>query len=173
MPHGLRQLSISYQPAEDRLLFRFSTRDRKEYRLALSRRFVLRGLWPTTDSLLRADPKIRGMADEEHKKAVLSFQHEGLVDKSAFGKDFHDEDLERPLGDEPILVTGLEAAVKKGGIYVLRFKFKDGGVATVQLDAKLLHNFCKLLANAVNGADWDAELNVGSAAALTAESRVH
>jgi hypothetical protein len=172
MSQGLRQISIAYQAAEDRLLFRFSTRDDKEYRLALSRRFVLRGLWPTTEKLLRADPEIQSAADEEHKQAMLSFHHQGMVDESAFGKDFHDENLERPLGEAPVLVTGLEAAAKKGGVYILRFRFKENGDATVTMDTRLFHNFCKLLMNAVNTSDWDAELRIGGEGKLSAQ-RVH
>ena len=37
---ALHQLTMSYVPEEDRILFRLSTTDKKEYRLHLTRRFI-------------------------------------------------------------------------------------------------------------------------------------
>jgi len=174
MSNGLRQISMSFVATEDRLLFRLKTRDNKEYRLFLTRRFVLLGLWPAIRSLLAADPEVRRMTDEAQKQTMLSFRHDGFVDKSAFEKTYEETDDERPLGDDPIIVTGLKAVPKDGG-YALTFKLIDGKTVALRFDEKLMHNFCKLLFDLVNKADWDVTIGFDTTDGGdgTATTRVH
>jgi hypothetical protein len=173
MTSGLRQISIAFVAEEDRLLLRFNTRDRKEYLLFLTRRFVLRGLWPAVRSMLSADPDVRRMADDAHKEAMMSFQHRGLVDKAAFGGSYAASGLTRPLGDEPVVATGLKAAPKDGG-FVLTFMFKSDTKVSLQFDRSLMHNFCKLLIDAVAAADWDAVIGFDAMDDdASAQPRVH
>ncbi len=155
MISGLRQISIAFVAEDDRLLLRFNTRDRKEYLLHLTRRFVLHGLWPAIRGLLAADPDVRRQADAAHREAMMSFRHQGLVDKAAFGSAYQAAGVTRPLGDEPVVATGLEA-VPKGGGFALTFMTKDGARVALHFDPPLMHNFCKLLIDATAAADWDA-----------------
>ncbi|MCP4329057.1 MAG: hypothetical protein GY791_11535 [Alphaproteobacteria bacterium] len=174
MSNGLSQISVAFVTAEDRILFRFSTRDDKVYQFHLTRRFVLQGMWPAIEKLLMTNPEVRKVEDEEHKKAMMSFQHEGMVDEKSFTKEFHVEGKESPLGDEPVLVTGLEATRKDDDLFVLKFKFRKRGEATLRLDNRLMHNVCKLLIDAVESADWDAKIGFADAVLESApEQRVH
>jgi len=175
MAGGLNQISIRYLPQEDRLLLQFNTRDRKEYRLWLTRNLTANGLWPAIEKLLRADPKIRALADEEAKKAILSFQHEGMVDKGAFTKKFDDNASEFPLGEKPVLVVGVRAQALKEGDYAIALDLKKGGEAGLRFDVQLMHNFCKLLINAVNASTWDVRIGFDAdrAEGTAAEHRVH
>lgn len=174
MPGGLKQISMQYVKTEDRILLRVSTRDRKEYRFWLTRAMVLNGVWPAMERLLLSNPDLHRLGDEDSRKAVLSFEHENLVDKKAFGTSFDDEDLERPLGDDPVVVTGLKANALENRIYNVEFRLKGGREARLRFDAGLVHNFCKLLSNTVDRAAWDASIGFDPAAGPeSAERRIH
>jgi len=174
MTSGLNQISIAFVAEDDRLLLRVNTRDRKEYLLHLTRRFVLHGLWPAIRSLLSADPDVRRQADQTHREAMMSFQHQGLVDKAAFGGRYDTAGVTRPLGDEPVVATGLQAAPKDGG-FALTFMAKGGTRVALHFDSPLMHNFCKLLIDATAAADWGAVIGFDAADDDTpaARPRVH
>jgi len=175
MASGLSQLSIRYVKAEDRLVFMFNTRDRKEYRLWLTRRFVAEALWPAIEDLLRQNPEIQRLSDEDAKKAMLSFEHENKVNKEAFGTEFSKDAVDFPLGEKPVLITGIRTGVGDKGTYDLAFQMRRGGEATLSFDSRLLHSFCKLLAGGVEKTSWDIRIGfeAGVEEPRAAEHRLH
>ena len=175
MAGGLKQIALRYEAADDRVLFLFNTHSRQEYKLWLTRTVILRGMWPAIQKLLAANPDIQRLGDQETKKAMMSFQHHGTVDKSAFGKEFDETPKEYPLGETPVLVTGLRANADGDGKYTFAFQFATGGEASLRFDDKLLHNFVELLIKVVNKAPWDVQIGFDAGFEKPAESekRLH
>jgi hypothetical protein len=159
MSTQLHQLQLAYAPIEDRLLFRVKTRDLAEIRLWLTRRLVML-LWPALLDQLAGNEQVQRQASEDSRKSVMAFQHEQAVAKADFGRKFTDQVETTPLGTVPILVSRIR--LKPGGVgrrTVCFYPDKGQGIE-VAMDDKLLHSFCKLLADAVGKTGWGLDIAV-------------
>ncbi|MBN1101836.1 MAG: hypothetical protein JXL84_00330 [Deltaproteobacteria bacterium] len=155
----IHQIQIRFVPAEDRLMFRVRTTDQREFRLWFTRRYVkllwkgLQQVLAETQSVISPDPQTR--------QAVLSFQHEQAVAKMDFSTPYQQgSEAQRPLGDEPVLLTNIQMRPGPGKNQILRLHPEQGPGVELALDATWLHSFCKLLADAVRKADWDLTLQI-------------
>ena len=71
---SLHQLSMSYIPDEDRILFRLSTKDKKEYWVLLTRRFV-HVLCGALRQTFEKETALAEIVDKDVQKAVLGMKH--------------------------------------------------------------------------------------------------
>jgi len=149
----LHQLQLAYAPVEDRLLFRLKTQDMTEIRLWLTRRLVAR-LWQPLLDQLAGNEQVLRQEDPEAKKSVLQFQHEQAVAQSNFGQKFEEKVEALPLGTAPILVSKVQIKPGGAGKRTLCFYPEKGQGVELAMDDRLLHSFCKLLADATAKADW-------------------
>ncbi|MEO5346166.1 MAG: hypothetical protein H7834_07280 [Magnetococcus sp. YQC-9] len=161
-PVKIHQLQAAYAPAEDRLLMRLSTTDRREFRFWLTRRFVQR-LWPVLRQSLEMQSEVMG-ADQVMRAAMLGFMHENATAAADFKASFQEPPggAVLPLGEAPILAVHARIAPVPGHDHLRQFQLhpERGQGIEVTMDMQLLHAFCKLLADAVSAADWQMELNL-------------
>ena len=155
----LRQIKIEHSPVQDRLLMRIATDVNQEVLLWLTRRCV-KLLWPALMGLAQKIPAIATQAHPDARSALLGMRHEEAVRKSDFSKPYDAAALERPLGQEPLLVARIQTRREESGQLVLTLMPLEGQGINVALDEALLHSLSKLLQNVVKGADWDMELNL-------------
>lgn len=162
----IHQVSLTYQPEQDRLLLRVSSTAGQELRLWLTRRLML-GLWPMlsrlqTEQLLKmesAGSALHG-ADEDLRRMVADFRKEEFLQHADFDTPWQDQ-AKLPLGAEPMLVTDVDAAPLPDGRARLSMnerasvggRDKPRGFQ-LELDARLMHGLVHLLDQALTQAQW-------------------
>jgi hypothetical protein len=167
----LHQLKIEFVAEHDRLLMRLATDSGSEVLVWLTRRCVKR-LWPLLLNMAQTTPEIALQQNTEAKRALLGFQHEKAVRQADFSKPYEEAARERPLGQNPLLITRIQPRRDQQGRHVLGLLPTVGQGVHITLDDNLLHGVVKLIQNAVARADWDLELQVptGMAPAVPEES---
>ncbi|MDM4770286.1 hypothetical protein [Solimonas sp. SE-A11] len=147
----LHQINIQYDPAEDRLLSRISTRDRQEYRLWLTRRFTSLW-WPALFEVLGHNETVRQQRDPEVQKAVLEFQHQTALQGTDFRQRFDADALAPAMA--PLLVNKVQMRRDGPEHYQLLFSPQEGPGLEVRLPDKIMHALAGLLAEGVKQANW-------------------
>ena len=155
----LHQLKIEFVPEQDRLLMRLATDSGAEVLVWLTRRCVKR-LWPLLLSMAQTAPEIALQPNPEAKRALLGFQHEKAIRQADFSKPYEDAARDRPLGQNPLLVSRIQPRRDQQGRHVLGLLPTVGQGVHITLDESLLHGLVKLIQNAVTRADWDLELQI-------------
>jgi hypothetical protein len=155
----LHQLKIEFVAEHDRLLMRLATDSGSEVLVWLTRRCVKR-LWPLLLNMAQTTPDIALQQNPEAKRALLGFQHEKAVRQADFSKPYEEGQRERPLGQNPLLITRIQPRRDQQGRHVLGLLPTVGQGVHITLDDNLLHGVVKLIQNAVARADWDLELQV-------------
>ena len=156
----LHQINLSFNPEQDRLLLSLKTTALEELRFWLTRRFV-KQVWPLLLQLLEREVEVMTpTAAPESKKEVLAFQHQQALAESNFGEQYEQRTASRPLGDEPVLVARFVAKQPAPGQHVLSFLPAQGQGIDIRMDNRLLHSFCKLLADTQAKTEWDLQLTL-------------
>jgi hypothetical protein len=155
----LNQIKIEFVPEHDRLMMRLATDSDAEVLLWLTRRCVKR-LWPLLIDLAQANPEIALQPNPEARRALLGFKHERAIRTADFSKPYQDVARDRPLGQNPLLISRIQPRRDKQGRHVLGLLPTVGQGVHLTLDDNLLHGLVKLLQNAVARADWDLDLAV-------------
>ena len=157
----IHQMQVVFAPEEDRLQLRINTQARTEFRFWLTRRFVKR-LWPGLIQAMESQARPAAVAppvDPTARAAILDFAHQQAIAQTDFSTKFLETPSQTPLGPLPILVTRARIEPREqGGGYMVSFHPEGSYGIEVAMDPRLLHSFCKLLADAVSKADWDLSL---------------
>ena len=138
---NIHQLSVTYLPEQDRILARVNTTAGEEMRLWLTRRLML-GLWPLlseamTAHLLRLEAagSTVDAADGQMKKMLTDFRKEEFLQQADFETPYQDKEQKLPLGEEPLMVTDVDAVPLPGDR--LRLSFNENlGARPEPADAK-------------------------------------
>lgn len=114
---NIHQLSVTYQPEHDRILLRVNTTASQEMRLWLTRRLLL-GLWPLLgrsidEQLARQDGGRMGQGGEA-RRMLAAMHKEAFMQQADFDTPYQDAPT-LPLGEEPLLVTHIDAGTLAGG----------------------------------------------------------
>lgn len=148
---SLRQMQVSVDQYQDRLILRFSVGETDEYRAFVTRR-LLRDLWPILMSGLGSEA-----APEPMDKAQASQPPQD------FSQDFNNPDATYPLGAKPLLVGEASLQAAPNHQYSLVLKEPRERSFSVTLDRNILHTLCAMLKAAAEGAQWDLPLAFVSA----------
>jgi hypothetical protein len=155
---ALDQIFVSYQPAQDRLLMRLGTVGRAEVRLWLTRR-LLKELWGALTAIIESDEAVLSRTDAAGRQALLAFRHEQALAQSQFSLESA-EAASRPMGDAPLLLTRL-ALVEGSAQPALRLADAEGRGVEFAVNVQLAHSLARLIADAVEKADWGLALKLG------------
>ncbi|MDZ7751340.1 MAG: hypothetical protein U5S82_06685 [Gammaproteobacteria bacterium] len=149
----LQQLQVTYAPEEDRILLRVNTTEREEFRFWLTRRLVLRLLAGLTRSLAR-QPDVGAHPDPEARREVFRFRREQALAKADF-KTTYREGAERfPLGEQPVLVTGVRLRRQAEGRWLLVLQPAGGQNTEIVLKEDMVYSLHSLLLKTAEGAGW-------------------
>jgi hypothetical protein len=161
----IHQMSVTYLPEQDRILMRVNTREGEEMRLWLTRRLMM-GLWPLltrllTDHLLKLEAAGTTLtaADESLKKMLTDFRKEEFLSKADFDTPYDEGPMVLPLGEEPLLVTDVDATPQAGGPLRLTFNERPPGGEkprsfNLEMQPKLMQGLMHLLEQALNQSQW-------------------
>lgn len=118
---NIHQLSVTYLPEQDRILARVNTTAGEEMRLWLTRRLMV-GLWPLlskamTERLLRLETAGSSLdaADDQLKQMLADFRKEQFLQHADFATPYRENEPNLPLGEEPLLVTDVDATPLPNG----------------------------------------------------------
>jgi hypothetical protein len=157
---NIHQLSVSYEERQDRVLLRLNTLDKQEFRFWLTRRMCLRLLPAVDQSVLRLEASQPGVAvpDASSKQMLTEIKRDAFLQKADFSTPFEAKAEQRPLGEEPLLITDAQLSLQTGGGLQMTFQEKsvDGAVKSCQLNlqASLVHGLLHLIHQALVKADW-------------------
>ncbi len=162
----IHQMTVSYLAEQDRILMRINTTDGEEMRLWLTRR-LMAGLWPLltkmlTDHLLKLESAGASLvgANPELKKMLADFRKEEFLQHADFDTPFKETPPTLPLGEEPLLVTDVEATPLASGPLRLNFnERRPGGDAKprsfqMEMEPKLMQGLMHLLDQSLAQSGW-------------------
>lgn len=159
MTSALHQLTMSYVPEQDRILFRLSTKDKKEYRLFLTRRFI-QVLWGALKQSFEKDQELAKYVDKGVQDAVLGMKHQEALQSTDFDTPAVSDAVDTTSNSGPLLVVGgkIHPGEKITGV---SFKTIDGSDIRFNLNEQLMHAFCHLIVTTSLKADWKLNLSLG------------
>jgi hypothetical protein len=161
----IHQLSVTYLAEQDRILMRVNTAASEEMRLWLTRRLML-GLWPLLSKLLtkhllklEAAGTSLDTADEGLKKMLADFRKDEFLKDADFDTPYKDNQAELPLGEEPLLVTDVDASPLPNGRLRLSFNERPPTEAKprafqMEMEPKLMQGLMHLLEQALARSQW-------------------
>ena len=161
---NIHQLSVTYLAEQDRILMRVNTTASEEMRLWLTRRLML-GLWPLlsrllTEHLLKLEAAGSSLetADEELRRMLAEFRKDEFLRNADFETPYQDNHA-LPLGEEPLLVTDVDASPLPGGQLRLNFNEQPSGSGTprsfqMEMEPRLMQGLMHLLEQALAQSHW-------------------
>ncbi|PKO92851.1 MAG: hypothetical protein CVU16_06135 [Betaproteobacteria bacterium HGW-Betaproteobacteria-10] len=181
---AVRQIQVTNDSIQDRLILRIGTSNNEEIRVFLTRRF-LRDLWPPMASMLTghlaatgfvptnvaADQLADQLADQSgtHSETELAgpANSETNNESTRFDQTFLDDNPNYPLGAQPLLAT--EAVLEASGDGSASMTLREGRERSfkLSLNAELLQALCAMLRAANEHAGWDLALDYNPPAKIT------
>jgi hypothetical protein len=161
----IHQLSVNYLAEQDRILVRINTSAAEEIRMWLTRRLML-GLWPLLSKLLtkhllklEAAGTVLDTADDGLKKMLTDFRKEEFLRHADFDTPYQEERVTLPLGEEPLLVTDVDASPLPNGRLRLTFNEKPPSADKprnfqMEMEPKLMQGLMHLLEQALVRSQW-------------------
>lgn len=180
----IRQLSVSYQLDQDRILVRVNTSVNEEVQMWLTRHMMQR-LWPMINRVvidhlaIPADAKTDGYVDfnamgPSTRQMLADLRRQEVVEKADFSTPYQGEVAARPLGETPLLVTEVNLTPKTNGQLQMNFKEllrEPASNRGFQLDmpADLVFGVIQLLHHALQQSQWQLVGTTTSAVATIVE----
>ncbi len=169
MSGPLRQLTLTYDPSEDRMLMRIATAENTEYQLWLTRRFI-KVLWGALMQTMDRNPEISERVTQPTvRDAVKAMQHQEAVQTSDFSQPHTEGNVNLTSNTGPLLVTGGQVKPLSPDNTVLAMKTATGNGVQFALNKKLLHALCHMMITSAQKADWELDLSVGDPRVLVPE----
>ncbi len=146
---SIKQFNGEWVAKEDRVLFRFNTAENQDFSFWLTR-FVMKGLIQGADHLATKT------LEQEHTPHVAqvmqAFQQQTMSQQVNF-QETYQEAAQKPLGDAPLLVTGL-VMNQTGEQISVEFQLDTGKTVKVQMTQAVLQVMLTLLNKLQETAQW-------------------
>ena len=155
----IHQLSVVYQPDQDRILVQINTLLGEVLRLWLTRRMtllLLPRLFQTTRKL-QAENLHLSTTHDAAQQMLMDFKKQESIANTDFKTPFNAEAKALPLGLEPLLVNTLQLTPQAKGILQIGFEEKIAAKPRsfqISMDLTLLHSFLHLLESSAKTAEW-------------------
>jgi|SRR3569623_681119 len=162
---NVHQLQLTYDAAEDRILFRATFLDDsgilQEIRAWLTRRIV-RNLWPGIVRAFESQLTLDRPQASHAKTEIINMAHEESIAQftaaGSFSTPFGNAAQRFPLGEMPLLIASARFTLHSNQPLQINFAPAQGSGFEIAFTPALLHGFCKLLQDAVHSAQWEIEL---------------
>lgn len=158
----IHQLNVSHNDRQDRLLLRVNTQSAEEFRFWLTRRLTLRLMPVLQQTVGRMESSTPQMVapDPASQQILTDLKRDAFMQKADFKTAYVEQVQQRPLGEEPMLVTDVQLQLQ--GTAVLLTLQDKGAVAgqtqscQLNLQASLVHGLIHLIGQAMDKAGWQA-----------------
>lgn len=193
---SVRQIQVTNDSVQDRLILRIGTSNNEEIRVFLTRRF-LRDIWPHMAAMLTghlaatrflpsgdaADQSLdqsgpeSGSESDPELAALASTAPD--AESTRFDQAFQDDNPTYPLGATPLLATEAVLEASGDGSASLTLREARERSFKLSLNAELLQALCAMLRAANEHAEWNLGLDynppakTASALAAPANSLLH
>lgn len=163
----IRQIQVSHDAPEDRLLMKIATLDNEEILVAITRRF-LRQLWLPLMNLLRpylastplyTDSLTASSQGEIWQKRPAESRIGQSFDAASFDHPYCNEAATYPFGTTPLLVVKAKLVSSTTGASQLILTDAEEHNISVHTDPDLLHGLCAMLRSVSDKADWKLHLD--------------
>ena len=151
---GIKQFNGTYHPREDRLQVRLNTPNDEEFKLWLTRRLTLHLVHFCEQFALK---RLSTKHSPDIIKDLDEFEQQALKQKADFSTAYAPSQ-KLPLGDSPILVTGitLKAIDQSDSSQVnLSFQLENKMNLGLTISREMLNSIRLLLDELVSGAGWN------------------
>ena len=175
---NIHQLSVRYQPEQDRILLSLNTSAGQNLDIWLTRRLTL-ALWPQLNLVvidhfaIPADAKSDGVVDlaamdEQTRSLLADFRREEVLQSMDFDTPFAADSAQSLTGATPLLATEITLSPQEGQTVHLHFKEQMSPTETVRgiqmdLQATLIFSLVQLLGQALEHTQWQAGLKTVAA----------
>lgn len=165
---SIKQFNGTYYPQEDRILFRFNTVERAEYRFWFTRRITLFILGATTHLLTT---KLEAIHAPAVAQALTEFERDAVQgsvkpDGQPGSAQVYEVGLTYPIGVDPLLVTDVKCTLGQESqsgaamdVLALDLSLPGGGNVNIKLSGATLHTMCTLLDQLRLKAHWGSPLS--------------
>ena len=168
---NIHQLSVTYDPLEDRVLLRVNTTTQEEVRVWLTRRMLTQMLphlpRVASEQLALAAPVQTALLTEQDKQTFADIKQQEHLHKSDFSTPFQTGETMLMNGDA-LLLTDLKMVPQTDGmaLMVLEERAREGRSARLmelRMKVELLHGLKHLLQEVWSQTGWTAPQVVGTA----------
>ncbi len=176
---NLHQLQVTYQPEEDRILFRLSFKDGdaplQEVRTWLTRR-LLKNLWPGILKSFRMQVTLDQPLAAHASDEIVRMEHQASLTAISARGDF-DTSFETgtdafPHGDTPVIITSVNIELGANRPAIVTFTASETMNFEVSFLKTEFHGFFMLLQNCIKRAEWDIGPLMAEAEDLDMQPRV-
>jgi len=152
MTEQLHQMNISYNPKEDRLLLRVSSRGGDEFRLWLTRRYtgMLINILKQEQAKFGGEPTL-----------ASSDETKNMIKGGGFQQSFEDGSASFPLGESGVLGFRINTGVSGEGVLRLELLPEQGQGISVNLNKTLLYMLHNLITQGIDQAGWNLSNHAG------------
>lgn len=157
---SLHQMTVTYVPEEDRLLFRVGTTEKSEYRFWLTRRFV-GVLWNAITDTMKNNPNIKNNLTPRVKDAIVAMSHQEALQDANFSTPHVEDNTNLTEGSGPLLVIGGSLKQASDSITKLNLKTSSEMYYNISMNHQMLHALCHLLITTSETANWNLDLTFG------------
>lgn len=156
---SIKQFNGEWVAREDRVLFRFNTSEDQEFSFWLTR-FVVKSLIQGTQQL--AVQNLEKQHPPQVAQAMQEFQQQAVAQRANF-QETYQAPSQKPLGNEPLLVTGL-VLNQNGDQTSVEFQLITQKSVNVQMNQSVLQVMITLLNKLQEVAQWGVGFDASSAA---------
>ena len=158
---NIHQLSVTYEPDQDRILVQINTLAGEVLRVWLTRRLVINLLPLLTREIIHLEAGSAQLAsqDDATQKMLMEFKKQAFIAQGDFKTPFNPTAAVFPIGPEPLLATSVHLTHAGSGALRIGFdeKLVAGGAARgfeAALASDLMHGFMHLLESAIGLSNW-------------------
>ncbi len=162
---SIKQFNGEWVCQQDRVLFRFNTSEDQEFSFWLTR-YVLKGLLEGAQQL--TVQALAHVHSPQVAEVMQSFQQASVSQQLNFQETFQVA-KEKPMGEAPILVTGLMLN-QTGDVVTLKFDLESDKSLQVQMSPSVLRVMLALLDKLQGVAQWGVGLSATDEASPSALS---
>lgn len=151
---SIKQFSANWNAAQDRIALRFNTPNNEEYRLWFTRAIVKTLFEQSSDFT-------KNFLAQKHDQNVVpliqDFQRQKINSHINAGAAFL-PGIKIPLGDSPVLATGLKLSLKKKSLLVLSIQLASRQKIDIPLNFEALQSLVYLIDKLQLKAGWSLRL---------------
>jgi hypothetical protein len=149
---AIKQFNAGWSKKEDRIFLNLNTSEGELFRFWITR-FIAKHLLQGAQSLIQKDLEVKH--NPRASQVIQEFQKDAIKKQLDFTEAFEGGE-KKPLGADPVLVTGLDLSLKKN-IVTVGLQLITNQTASFDLTPSQLQPLIILLEKLTKEADWKLE----------------
>ena len=152
---AIKQFNAGWSKKEDRIVLNLNTNEGELYRFWITR-FIATHILEGAQSMIQKDLEVKH--NPRASQVIQEFQKDAIKKQLDFNEEFEGGE-KKPLGNDPVLVIGLNLSLKKNMVTV-GFQLITKQTASFDLAPTQLQPLVILLENLAAQANWKLDNNI-------------